>query len=472
MTETRANSGLDLHLEVSRTRPAASLESALRSAIRSGRLAPGQRLPASRSLALDLGVARNSVAEAYGRLVAEGWLEARVGAGTWVGDREHAPEQQPAVRPDSAALLDLRGGIPDATTFPRSAWAAAARQALTRAPSEAFGYGSGQGAPSLRSTLAEYVSRARGVFAEPADVVVTHGFGELLALTARALVGRGARRIAVEEYGHESHRAILRASGLRLIGIPVDRDGAAIDALETSGADAVLLTPAHQFPTGVPLSPTRRVDVVRWAERTGGLIVEDDYDGEFRYDRRSIGALQALAPQHVLFAGTASKSLAPAVGLAWGVVPHALLPAVLEQQALAGGAPATLTQLTLAEFIDRHRYDRHLRSLRGRYRARREELELAVGAGLSEARVSGMAAGLHCLVELPPGTDEAAVTRRALSLGLQLDGLSTFHVGGQSPGRGPAMVLGIGGPADQVYSEAVAAALEAMQVAMHDAAGA
>ena len=431
MTKTRANTGLDLHLEVSRTRPAASLESALRSAIRSGRLAPGLRLPASRSLALDLGVARNSVAEAYGRLVAEGWLEARVGAGTWVGDREHAAEQQPSGTPTPDALLDLRGGIPDATMFPRSAWVSAARQALTRAPSEAFGYSAGQGASGLRSTLADYVSRARGVFAEPDDVIVTHGFGELLALTARALVGRGARRIAVEEYGHESHRAILRSSGLRLIGIPVDRDGAAIDALETSGADAVLLTPAHQFPTGVPLSPARRVDVVRWAERTGGLIVEDDYDGEFRYDRRSIGALQALAPQHVLYAGTASKSLAPAVGLAWGVVPHTLLPAVLEQQARAGGAPATLTQLTLAEFIERHRYDRHLRSLRARYRARREELELAVTAGLPEARVSGMAAGLHCLVELPPRADEAAVTQRALSLGLQLDGLSTFHVGGR-----------------------------------------
>ncbi|MET0725795.1 MAG: PLP-dependent aminotransferase family protein [Leifsonia sp.] len=472
---------MDLHLEVGATRRAAAVETALRTAIRDGRLTAGTRLPPSRSLAADLGIARNSIAEVYARLVAEGWLEARVGSGTWVGaggwvsrgggesselgDPPAAASARAALLGSAGYSIDFRGGLPDATGFPRAAWASATRRALSQASAGSFGYGDPAGHAALRSTLAEYLARARGVWAEPDRIVVTHGFGELLSVVCRALAAAGASRVAVEGYGHESHRRIITAAGLEVVPVPVDGGGADVSALDGLVVDAVLLTPSHQFPTGVPLTAARRVDVVRWAERTGGVVIEDDYDGEFRFDRRNIGALQALAPEHVVYAGTASKSLAPAVGLAWGVVPSALRAGVIEQRLLLGASVDALAQLSLAAFIEAGHYDRNVRSLRTLYRERRERLEDVIGHALPGSVVSGMAAGLHCVLELPPGIDERRVEGEAASRGLRLEGLSRFAVDGASDGRGPAVVLGFGAPAPHRYDDALSIVVQAVLAA-------
>jgi len=460
-----AISGIDLHLEVAPTGRARSLESGLRAAIRDGRLAAGTRLPATRTLAADLRIARNSVADVYAQLVAEGWLTSRVGAGTWVASHSAlAVATSPAATPP-VPELDLRGGIPDPSSFPRAEWVAAYRRALGNAPAAGFGYPEPEGVLGLRAALSDYLARARGALTSAESVVVTRGFGDLLALTGRALVARGASAIAVEEYGHETHRAILAGCGLRVVPVRVDEHGLVVSDLDDLAVDAVLLTAAHQFPTGVPLSPQRRVEVIRWAEAGGRLIVEDDYDGEFRYDRRSIGALQALAPERVLYAGTASKSLAPAVGLAWGVAPGWLHPLLVEQRRLLGGGADPLTQLALAEFLRTHHYDRHLRRLRAAYRSRREALNEAVAQQLPGSRVAGLSAGLHCLVELPRTLKEDRVSLEAASRGLLLEGLAAYLPAGRPSSRPPAMVIGYGASRPGRYPDALTATVEAIRAA-------
>ena len=466
MGESWAIRGLDLHLDLDRRRKAASLEEALRAAVRDGRLEPGTRLPASRTLAVDLDIARNVVADVYGGLVAEGWLEARVGAGTWVAERvgvgaAASSTESPAPLPPTG--LDLRGGIPDASSFPRREWAAAARRAVLDLPASAFGYGPRHGSPALRSTLAEYLARTRGVRAVSDRIAVTRGFGAALATVARALVAGGARRIAVEEYGHAAHRGVLRSAGLDVVALPVDADGAAVGDLVGLAADAVLLTPAHQFPTGVALSPARRLEVVAWAERSGALIIEDDYDGEYRFDRRAIGALQSLAPELVVYLGTASKSLAPAVGLGWAVVPERLSTEFAAQLVAVNGIADVLNQSTLDAFMKAHEYDRTVRRRRAEYRSRREVVEARVAAELHGCRVSGMRAGLHCLIELPTDVDERRVTAGALRLGVRFDGLGSFRLGAPSVLRAPAMVVGYGAPAPHRFEAALDRAIAAIR---------
>ncbi|MFD6135592.1 PLP-dependent aminotransferase family protein [Isoptericola sp. NPDC060257] len=463
-----ATTGLDLHLALGTPRPGRGLEDALRDAVTSGRLAPRTRLPSTRALAADLGVARGTVAAVYAQLAAEGWLDSRVGAGTWVAAPVGAT---PAVAPPPAAepdLLDLRAGIPDASGFPRAAWAASARRAATEAATAHLGYGDPLGDAELRHALAAYLARVRGVRTEPGAVVVTHGFGELLALVCRALAARGARRVAVERYGHAAHREVVAAAGLDVVPVAVDGDGLDVAALaELSGIDAVLVTAAHQFPTGVALAPDRRRSLVAWAARTGAIVVEDDYDGEFRYDRRAVGAVQALAPDHVVYAGTASKALAPGVGLAWGAVPPALVADLAHQRRLSGVRPDRLAQLTLARFLDDHGYDRTVRSRRAVYRARRRRLQEVVDARLPGCRLVGMDAGLHGLLELPAGVPERAVVRAAATRGLRLAGLAELDATGGGPDDdGPQHVaVGFGAPPGHRYE----AALDALVAAVDNA---
>jgi GntR family transcriptional regulator/MocR family aminotransferase len=291
----------------------AGLESALRGAVQAGRLRPGTRLPSSRVLAADLGIARNTVADVYGQLVAEGWLTAQTGSGTSVAPHRAAePGAAVAARPEVAVpRYDLRAGGPDLSAFPRRVWLATTRKVLAAAPDHLLGYPDPRGLPQLRAALADYLARARGVAADPAHIVICAGFAHGLAGISRALRSAGASTLAVEAYGHRAHRDIAAGQGLRLRPLPVDRLGAVIG--EAAGADAVLLTPAHQFPLGVTLHPRRRREVADW----GGVVIEDDYDGEFRYDRQPVGALQTLAPDHVIYAGTASKSMAPSLRLGW-----------------------------------------------------------------------------------------------------------------------------------------------------------
>ncbi|WP_189172732.1 MocR-like pyridoxine biosynthesis transcription factor PdxR [Streptomyces lasiicapitis] len=469
MEESWATLGVDLHLET----PAAAapgtphsgvrkgLTDALREAVRGGRLAPGTRLPSSRSLATDLGIARNTVADAYADLVAEGWLTARQGSGTRVAERDVPRPVAPARprRTGGAPAYDLMAGAPDVASFPRAEWLKAARRALAAAPDDVMAYGDPRGRVELRTALAAYLSRARGVHADPDRIIVVPGFAHALTLLGQLLSDRGLRRIAVESYGLDLHWERLARTGLRTVPLPFDDQGTRTDGLTSHRA--VLMTPAHQFPMGVPLHPDRRAAAVDWARRTDGLILEDDYDGEFRYDRQPVGALQGLDPDRVIYLGTASKSLAPGLRLAWMVLPTALALEVAELKFAVGVASSALDQVTLAEFMTSGAYDRHVRAARLRYRRRRDQLVAALADRAPEIRVTGIAAGLHAVVRLPPGTEQTVV-QAAHWQHLALQGLSTFRHPEATPPPVDALVVGYGTPPDHAWTAALEALCRAL----------
>ncbi|WP_030165441.1 PLP-dependent aminotransferase family protein [Streptomyces sp. NRRL S-813] len=457
MARTWATLGVDLHLEPAGPRVRRGLTDALREAVRSGRLAPGTRLPSSRTLAADLGIARNTVADAYADLVAEGWLTARQGSGTRVADRAVAAPRADAAQPSRAPgrpALDLRPGTPDLASFPRAEWLKAARRALTAAPNHALGYGDPRGRPELRTALAGYLARVRGVRTDPEHILVCSGFSHGLRILGEVLRARGTATVAVDSYGLDVHWDLLTRAGLRIRPLPLDEHGTLIDELPDVGA--VLLTPSHQFPMGVALHPDRRAAVTDWARRTGGLILEDDYDGEFRYDRQPVGALQGLDPDRVVHLGTASKSLAPGLRLAWMALP----PSLTGEAAAAKGSSDTcgvLDQLTLAEFIASGAYDRHVRSARLRFRSRRDALVEALATRAPDVRPTGIAAGLHAVLLLPPGA-ESAVVQAAAWQGLALHGLSRYRHEQAAVSPVDALVVGYGTPPDHAW----AAALDAL----------
>ncbi|MGW4618942.1 MocR-like pyridoxine biosynthesis transcription factor PdxR [Streptomyces sp. NPDC004592] len=471
MGDPRANSatapplafGADLHLDLRGPGLRAGLTDALREAVRTGRLAPGSRLPASRSLAADLGVSRNTVVESYAELVAEGWLTAQQGSGTRVATGakpRRAASEAPRARTDAhRPRYGLLTGSPDLANFPRTQWLAAARRALTAAPNDALGYGDARGRVELRTALADYLARARGVYTEPERIVVCSGFHHGLALMAQALRARRVRAVAVEAYGLGLYRDLLTNAGLRIPALHVDEHGARTDDLaRLRGVGAVLTTPAHQYPTGVALSPERRAAAVDWARATGGLILEDDYDGEFRYDRQPVGALQGLDPERVVYFGSVSKSLAPGLRLGWMVPPEELLAEIVAAKGHGDYMTSALEQLTLAEFITSGGYDRHVRSMRLRYRRRRDELVTALRRRAPGIRVTGMAAGLQAVLELPRGT-ESSVVRAAAREGLAVGGLRQFgHEAAGSGWRLPerdALVVNYAAPSDSAWAGAL-----------------
>ncbi|WP_406354849.1 PLP-dependent aminotransferase family protein [Streptomyces sp. NBC_00658] len=464
MAKTWATLGVDLHVEPTGPGVRRGLTDALREAVRSGRLAPGTRLPSSRSLAADLGIARNTVADAYAGLVAEGWLTARQGSGTRVAERtlpQPAPASAgaPRTREPGRPAYDLIPGSPDLASFPRTEWLKAARRALTRAPHDALGYGDARGRPELRTALAGYLSRARGVRADADRIVVCSGFSDALTLLGAVLRQRGLRSLAVESYGLDVHWNLLHRSGLRTVPLPFDELGTRTDDL--TGVRAMLLTPAHQFPMGVPLHPDRRAAVVDWARRTGGLILEDDYDGEFRYDRQPVGALQGLDPDHVVYLGTASKSLVPGLRLGWLVLPPSLAGEVTALKDGGGWSSGVLDQLTLAEFITSGAYDRHVRAARLRYRRRRDALVSSLATRAPAVRATGIAAGLHAVLQLPPGTEQS-VLRAAAWQGLAVHGLSRYRHAAAVTEPLDALVVGYGTPPDHAWSGALEALCRAL----------
>jgi GntR family transcriptional regulator / MocR family aminotransferase len=454
MSDSWATSGLDLHLDLTGPRVRAALENALREAVRTGRLAADTRLPSSRTLAADLGIARNTVAEAYGQLVGEGWLVAAHGSGTRVAGQVSAawPAPSGAAAEGSRFRYDLRAGSPDLSSFPRTEWLAAARRALLGAPAEAFGYTDPRGRPELRAALAGYLARARGVRIVPERIVICSGFTQSLGLLCQVLRARGATTLAAEAYGLAGNRSTAAAAGLRLQTLPVDDQGARIQ--ELTRADAVLLTPAHQFPLGPALAAARRIQLIHWARDTGGLIIEDDYDGEFRYDRQPIGALQSLAPDQVVYAGTASKTLAPGLRLGWLAVPAHLIDDIAAAKAAADRHSSTLDQLALAEFISRGGYDRQIRRRRLAYRRRRDRLLAELHRHAPRLQVRGIAAGMHALLQLPEGRTEDETVNRAAHRGLALEGLGAYRLT-QQPQQ-PALVLGYATPPDHAFTGAIA----------------
>ncbi|MGW4500995.1 MocR-like pyridoxine biosynthesis transcription factor PdxR [Micromonospora sp. NPDC004336] len=466
--------GVDLHLELDASiGRRAGLERALRDAIRDGRLAPSTRLPATRALAAQLGLSRGTVSAAYDQLVAEGWLVARVGSGTEVSPlRRTAPA--PATPPPgpTAPRYDLRPGSPDLGTFPVTAWLRATRRALAAAPPAAYGYGDPRGRIELRAALADYLGRARGVLADPDRIIVATGYVQALVLLVSVLRDEGRPVLAMEDPGLAFHREVARRQGGTVLPLPVDAHGARTDLLGRGAlADvaAAVLTPAHQYPTGVTLAPERRRALTRWARDRDALVVEDDYDGEFRYDRQPVGAVQGTAPEQVAYVGTAAKTLGPALRLAWLVLPARLVEPVVAAKRHLDLHSETIGQLALADLIVTHGYDRQVRAVRRHYRRRRDllldRLDAAGGRyvrGGGRYVVGGVAAGLHALVELPPaGPTEAEVLAEAARQGLAVGSLDRLR---HAPGSGPqGLVVGYATPPSHAYP----AALDALTRALH-----
>ncbi|MFI7532420.1 PLP-dependent aminotransferase family protein [Streptosporangium sp. NPDC049376] len=433
----------------------------MRAAIQDGRLAPGVRLPPYRSLAVDLGIARNTVADTYAELVAEGWLTARQGSGTRVAERA-APAKTARVprRPravPAAPAHNLSQGQPDASSFPRNAWSASTRRALAAAPNDAFGPGDPQGRIELRTALVDYLARVRGVRAVPERIVICAGFADALRLLFGGGVLRGT--LAVEAYGLAFHRSLLAADGVRTVALGLDDHGTRTEDLAgRRGVRSVLLTPAHQFPIGGPLTPARRNIAVDWARERGGVVIEDDYDGEFRYDREPVGAVQALDPEHVLYVGSTSKSISPALRLGWMVLPERLVDPVLAVKGQRERWTGVVDQLTFADLIVSGAYDRHIRHMRQRYRERRNRLVEALAGQAPHIEVAGIAAGLHAVLRLPYGT-EAATLRAAAWRGVSLDGLAGFRHPDTSADL-EGLVVGYATPSDHSYAAALAALCE------------
>ncbi|MEV0173827.1 PLP-dependent aminotransferase family protein [Streptomyces sp. NPDC050803] len=380
-----------------------SLQTALREAVRSGRLAPGTRLPSSRDLAADLGVSRGLITEAYEQLTAEGYLRSGRGAGTWVGGAVRAADTHARdLAPRSPGTrADFVPGTPDLSLFPRAAWAAAQRGVLAELPHQDLGYPDPRGLPQLRTALAELLARRRGVVADPERLVVVSGVAQATTLLGFVLHARGLRTVGVEDPGSPQHDALYAAAGVTTVPLPLDEEGLAVDPLRASGVRAVVTTPTHQYPSGIAYSARRRAELLDWARSVDGFVLEDDYDGDFRYDRAPVGALQGLDPERVAYTGSVSKSLAPGLRLGWLLVPESLAHDVVERKRTMDLGHPTLDQALFARFVERGDYDRQLRRCQRAYRERRDALVAALAEHFPGSRVSGIAAGLHVIAVLP-----------------------------------------------------------------------
>ena len=417
----------------------------MRAAVATGRLAPGARLPATRVLAAELAVSRGVVVDAYQRLIDEGLAAARTGAGTTIiarrggaeppSDRRRALDDLRLPLPPADGIdIDLSPGVPDLSAFPRAKWLRAERAVLAEITAADLGYGDPGGTPILRAELVGWLARTRGVRAEPDDVIVVNGVAQALALLSQTLRADGITVAAVEDPGSRGARDQMAHWGVRAQGVPVDDEGIRVDRLTQRVA---VLTPAHQFPTGVVLSPARRRALLAWAA-AGGLVIEDDYDAEHRYDRAPVAALQGAAPDQVAYAGSVSKSLAPGMRLGWLIAPRRLQPALLAAKHDSDLGNPALPQLVLARLLASGDYDRHLRLVRTRQRRRRDALLAWLRTHLPQARATGVAAGLHLLIELPGGTADTVLAERAARAGVLVHPLSWHRL---APGP-PGLVLG------------------------------
>jgi GntR family transcriptional regulator / MocR family aminotransferase len=457
------------------------LESGLRDAIRDGRLHAGERLPSSRELARGLGVSRGLVQECYGQLLSEGYLDSRVGSATRVAlgaypgaypVRGAAPAQplraawtrEPASSP--RLIADFRSGVPDLASFPRGDWVWAMREACQEVATADLDYSDPRGSGVLREVAAGYLRRVRAAAADQENLVVCTGFAQGLNLVLRVLNRLGVDRIAFEDPGYgdvETSTSVRSAGqgGAQAVHVPVDDLGIDVAALEASGARAVVVTPAHQSPTGVVLAASRRHALVEWATRHDAFIVEDDYDSEFRYDREPVGVLQGIAPDRVFTLGTVSKSLAPAVRLGWVIAPPALAAAVAEEKILADRGTSGLDQLALAVLLRSGRYDRHLRRMRAQYARRRTALIEALGRHAPAVRLTGLAAGFHAVAHLPGSADEEAVVAEARRRSVGLYGMAPFRATrGTAP---PQLVLGFGLVGERAIEAGIAAVADLLR---------
>ncbi len=433
--------GPELLVELDRAAPEPlhrQLANGLRDAIRTGRLAPQTRLPSTRVLATDLGVSRRLVVDAYSQLVAEGFLLSRHGSGTQVATVDVASAtQDAATEPAKRFDIDFAPGSPDLGSFPRHTWLRALRQGLAEVESDAFGYVAPQGLPAARVAVADYLRRTRGVLADPQNIVLCSGATQAVALLAHVLRDRST--FAMEDPGFWLHRMVLRHNGINPVPVPIDDDGLDVAALADSGADVVLTTPAHQSPTGVVLSASRRAALLEWA-RNGNLVIEDDYDAEYRYDRAPVGALQGIAPDRVVYVGSTSKTLAPGLRIGWLVLPAHLVGAVAMAKGLADAGSSVMDQIAFAQLLTSGGYDRHLRQMRRRYLVRRNALLRALSRYLPQANVLGAAAGVHLTVRFPDDYPVAEVVRRAAEMRVRVEPLAPCYA--DAAAAPPGLMLG------------------------------
>lgn len=403
------------------------LTDGLRDAIRAGRLAADVRMPSSRVLASDLRVSRRMVVDAYAQLVAEGFLVSRHGAGTHVAAVDTVPMVRVAGHAAAGRYdVDFSSGHPDLRSFPRAQWLRALRQGLADLPAASFGYVEPQGLTVTRVALADYLRRTRGVHADPDRIVLCSGVTQAVGLVAGALRRAGEAAFAVEEPGFWLHRFVLQHNGCDPVSITVDESGLDVEALTAGHANVVLTTPAHQSPTGVVLTAQRRGELLQWA-RAGNLVIEDDYDAEYRYERRPVGALQGLAPDRVVYLGSVSKTLAPGLRIGWMVLPEDLVRAVTRAKGLAGVGNSVTDQAAFADLLTSGEYDRHLRQMRRRYVARRNALLDGLARHFPEVSALGAAAGVQLMAQFPAGTDIDALVAAADTLGVRVESVAPFY---------------------------------------------
>ncbi|WP_035850945.1 MocR-like pyridoxine biosynthesis transcription factor PdxR [Kitasatospora azatica] len=462
MSTEWSTASLDLHLELDLSRRhgrADRLVAAIREAIDAGRLLPGGKMPSTRSMALQLEVARGTVASAYEQLVVAGYLEVSHGSGTRVAPLRSRSEDArtssgPAAAGSPAPSWNLRPGLPDVTLFPRTAWVAATQRVLREAPAEALDYGDPRGRPELRLALANYLGRARGVVAHPDRIVVCHGFTQALGLLAKVIADRKAPTMTFEDPSYPLFREIVRTAGLSTLTAEVDDQGLRPETLGPSSA--VLVTPIHQYPLGAELSARRRQELIAWAREADAVIIEDDYDGEFQFHRKPTGALQALDPGRVVYAGTTSKTLAPGLRLSWLVLPPDWVEPVAVAKRNADQHSAALGQMVLAQLITSGAYDRHIRRCRAQYRERRARLAEVLADHVPQVELVGPSAGLHALVRwAEDGPSERDMLLAAKRESLALSTLGPYWA---TPGpHQPGLVLGYASPPQHGYAGALAA---------------
>jgi GntR family transcriptional regulator / MocR family aminotransferase len=411
-----------------------TLREVLRSAIQEGRLPAGTALPASRRLSTGLGVSRGVVSDVYDQLACEGYLEVRPRAAPVVAvvAERTLPVPEP---PTPRWRFDFTEATPEVALFPRRAWVRAVQRAAASAPDAALDYGDHRGRVELRTALSAYLARVRGVRTDPGRILITQGFTQALDLLCHVLAGSGRTVLAMETPSHRGLWATVRQSGLTLASCPVDELGLRPDELPAAGADAVVTAPAHQFPTGAVLAPARRQALIRWARAHRGLVIEDDYDAEFRYDRTPVGAVQGLDPERVAHVGTASKTMAPGVRLGWISAPAELVTDLLARKSAADSGSPAIDQLALADLLVTGEYERHVVRARHAYRRRRDLLVHALTANLPGLAIRGAAAGMQLLIPLAEGTDDAALAATAAAQGINITPLSPFHLA-PSPERG------------------------------------
>jgi GntR family transcriptional regulator/MocR family aminotransferase len=460
----------------------------LRQAIAQRRLPIGSRLPASRILAAELQVSRGVVTEAYRRLTEDGQLSGHGRAGTVVVATPVGPTVDAAPVPPTgdvftsapgdvftsapgaacfyalraaAARIDLSPGLPDLAAFPRAAWLRAERAALDELTPADFGYGDARGAPAFRAAIANWLARTRGISVSPDEVIVVAGVAQAFALLTRVLYADGISAIGVEDPGSLGGRQQLQSWGMATPPIPVDSSGLDVDALRAANVPAVLLTPAHQFPTGVVLDGNRRRELLRWADPSdrGGLIIEDDYDAEHRYDRPPVPALRAMAGDQICYTGSVSKLLAPALRVGWLIVPARYHEAVAAAKRDADLGNAVLPQLVLARLMESGELERQLRFVRRRHRRRRDAMIEAIERHLPSAQVHGAAAGLHLMITFDAAFADADLAAAALARGVKVHPLS-WHA--QRPGP-PGLVLGYAATPPSDLAAGIAAVADALR---------